>query len=241
MIDTRVDEDGGIVARARGRHRPPRLGGGRPRAMARRRRRQVDEWSDAEFIDNIDYTLFPNFHPWGAYNRIVYRFRPNGDNHREAIMEVFLLAPFKGERPMPAKTTYLGPDDSWTDGTRARHARQDLRAGQLQHAEGAEGPRADAQSLGSRWPTTRRARCAGSTNSSASGWRAEMLGQRHPFGEGALRTGRQRQRPCRPTAIAPACSSPTAAGSKATSTRPIRRCATGSPARRSDTTDYRWM
>ena len=75
----------------------------------------VDEWSDAEFIDNIDYTLFPNMHPWGAYNRICYRFRPNGDDHRTAIMEVFLLAPFKGERPQPAATTYLGPDDDWTD------------------------------------------------------------------------------------------------------------------------------
>jgi phenylpropionate dioxygenase-like ring-hydroxylating dioxygenase large terminal subunit len=75
----------------------------------------VDEWSDAEFIDNIDYTLFPNFHPWGAYNRIVYRFRPNGDNHREAIMDVFLLSPFKGERPPPAKTTFLGLDDEWLE------------------------------------------------------------------------------------------------------------------------------
>ncbi len=75
----------------------------------------VDEWSDAEFIDNIDYTLFPNFHPWGAYNRIVYRFRPNGDNHREAIMDVYLISPFSGERPRPAATTYLGLDDDWTE------------------------------------------------------------------------------------------------------------------------------
>ena len=75
----------------------------------------VDDWSDAEFIDNIDYTLFPNMHPWGAYNRICYRFRPNGDDHRTAIMEVFLLSPFQGERPPAAATTYLGPDDDWTD------------------------------------------------------------------------------------------------------------------------------
>ena len=61
----------------------------------------VDEWSDAEMVDNLDYTLFPNFHPWGAFNRIVYRFRPNGDDHRSSIMEVFFLAPFKGERPPP--------------------------------------------------------------------------------------------------------------------------------------------
>jgi phenylpropionate dioxygenase-like ring-hydroxylating dioxygenase large terminal subunit len=114
MVDTRIDEDGGIVTVDEGdnaRHASA--------VAARERWRSVvgdgvDTWSDAEFIDNIDYTLFPNFHPWGAYNRIVYRFRPNGDNHREAIMEVFLLAPFKGERPMPAKTTFLGPDDSWT-------------------------------------------------------------------------------------------------------------------------------
>jgi len=76
---------------------------------------QVDEWCDAEYIDNIDYTLFPNMHPWGAYNRIVYRFRPNGDNHREALMDVYLLAPFNGERPEPAATTYLGPDDEWIE------------------------------------------------------------------------------------------------------------------------------
>jgi len=38
----------------------------------------VDSMSDAEMMDSIDYTLFPNFHPWGAFNRIVYRFRPNG-------------------------------------------------------------------------------------------------------------------------------------------------------------------
>ena len=39
---------------------------------------QVDELSDAEVVDSFYYTVFPNFHPWGAYNRIVYRFRPNG-------------------------------------------------------------------------------------------------------------------------------------------------------------------
>ncbi|MDH3640608.1 MAG: aromatic ring-hydroxylating dioxygenase subunit alpha [Gammaproteobacteria bacterium] len=75
----------------------------------------VDEWSDAEFIDNLDYTLFPNFHPWGAFNRIVYRFRPNGDDHRSSIMEVLFLAPFEGARPPPAKVQHLGPEQSWTD------------------------------------------------------------------------------------------------------------------------------
>jgi hypothetical protein len=74
----------------------------------------VDRMSDAEFMDSIDYTLFPNLHPWGAFNRIVYRFRPNGDDHRSSIMEVLFLSPFSGERPAPATRRDLGVDDPWT-------------------------------------------------------------------------------------------------------------------------------
>ena len=66
-------------------------------------------------MDSIDYTVFPNMHPWGAFNRITYRFRPNGDDHRSSIMEVFFLSPFTGERPPPAKEHKLGVDDPWTD------------------------------------------------------------------------------------------------------------------------------
>lgn len=116
MLDVRVDEPSFVEVAAGQSARAASA------AAARERWRPVvgdgvDEWSDAEFIDNIDYTLFPNFHPWGAYNRIVYRFRPNGNDHLSAIMEVFLLAPFSGERPPPAPTTVLGPDQPWTDAT----------------------------------------------------------------------------------------------------------------------------
>jgi phenylpropionate dioxygenase-like ring-hydroxylating dioxygenase large terminal subunit len=113
MLDIRDDEESYISLEAGKTAREVSA------AAARERWRPVvgalvDEWCDAEFIDNIDYTIFPNMHPWGAYNRIVYRFRPNGDNHREAIMDVFLLAPFSGERPPAAETTYLDFDDEWT-------------------------------------------------------------------------------------------------------------------------------
>ncbi len=47
---------------------------------------KADLYCDAELVDSLDYTLFPNFHPWGAFNGIVYRFRPNGTDHRSAIM-----------------------------------------------------------------------------------------------------------------------------------------------------------
>ena len=75
----------------------------------------VDRMSDAEMMDSIDYTVFPNFHPWGAFNRIVYRFRPNGDDHRSSIMECIFLAPFSGERPRPAPIHWLEEYESFAD------------------------------------------------------------------------------------------------------------------------------
>ena len=116
MLDVRVDQQApfelpdGVTARAaaagaaRERWRP--IAGDR-----------VDQMSDSEMMDSIDYTAFPNFHPWGAFNRIVYRFRPNGDDHRTSIMECFFLSPFEGERPPPAVETKLGVDDPWTEAT----------------------------------------------------------------------------------------------------------------------------
>jgi phenylpropionate dioxygenase-like ring-hydroxylating dioxygenase large terminal subunit len=114
MLDIRVDQPlpieipDGITMRARGAE------------MARERWRpivgdRVDQMSDADMMDAIDYTLFPNFHPWGAYNRIVYRFRPNGDDHRSSIMEVLFMSPFRGERPPPAEVHWLRPEQPFSD------------------------------------------------------------------------------------------------------------------------------
>jgi phenylpropionate dioxygenase-like ring-hydroxylating dioxygenase large terminal subunit len=72
--------------------------------------------SDAELVDSFYYTVFPNFHPWGAYNRIVYRFRPNGVNIDESIMECMYLAPHPpGEKPPAAPIHRLGADHDWTE------------------------------------------------------------------------------------------------------------------------------
>ncbi|MDP9464968.1 MAG: aromatic ring-hydroxylating dioxygenase subunit alpha [Actinomycetota bacterium] len=114
MLDVRVDEVPPL----------PLPEGQTARAVAASAARQrwrpivgdrVDAMSDAEMMDSLDYSLFPNFHPWGALNRIVYRFRPNGDDHRSAIMEVLFLSPFAGDRPPPAKVHALGVGDPWTD------------------------------------------------------------------------------------------------------------------------------
>jgi phenylpropionate dioxygenase-like ring-hydroxylating dioxygenase large terminal subunit len=75
----------------------------------------VDTYSDAEMLDHWNYVVFPNFHPWGAFSRIVYRFRPNGDRHDESVFEVMFVTPFSGERPPPAPYRLLGFDDAWTD------------------------------------------------------------------------------------------------------------------------------
>lgn len=76
----------------------------------------ADELCDAELADSFYYTLFPNFHPWGAYNRIVYRFRPYKDEHERSVMECLYLAPWPQgeERPPPAQVTFLTEDDDWT-------------------------------------------------------------------------------------------------------------------------------
>jgi phenylpropionate dioxygenase-like ring-hydroxylating dioxygenase large terminal subunit len=75
----------------------------------------VEQLSDAEMNDSFYFTLFPNFHPWGSYNRIVYRFRPNGTKVSESIMECMFLSPFPpGKRPPPAPVHWLGADDDWT-------------------------------------------------------------------------------------------------------------------------------
>jgi hypothetical protein len=67
--------------------------------------------------DSFYYTLFPNFHPWGAYNRIVYRFRPYQDEHERCVMECLYLAPWPEgeERPPPAPVTFLDQTQDWTE------------------------------------------------------------------------------------------------------------------------------
>lgn len=91
----------------------------------------ADAFCDAEMSDSFYFTLFPNFHPWASFNRITFRFRPNGDDPDSAIQDVYLLSPFTGERPAPAQVHWLTDDQDWTAGTEiggylARILNQDL-------------------------------------------------------------------------------------------------------------------
>ncbi len=78
---------------------------------------RMDRVPDAELLDSIYFTVFPNFHPWGSFNRVVYRFRPLGNDPEQCIHECMYFAPAPdGEkRPPAAPIHWLGPDDDWTE------------------------------------------------------------------------------------------------------------------------------
>jgi nitrite reductase/ring-hydroxylating ferredoxin subunit len=113
-----------------------------PRAIGAEMQRQMlkavvpslaEEIPDIELSASIFFTVFPNWHPWGSFNPINYRFRPNGDNHEECIMECMFLAPIPedGNYTPVSEIHWLGVDDDWTDapelGNLARVFNQDLR------------------------------------------------------------------------------------------------------------------
>jgi len=78
---------------------------------------EVEQLSDAELNEQSFSNLFPNFSPWGGFARICYRFRPNGDNHEEALMHVTMLAPWPEGKPKPPPhpQRFIGPDGHWTE------------------------------------------------------------------------------------------------------------------------------
>ena len=115
MMDVRHDQDSPVPLENETDMRAVAAAAGRERWRPIAGDEWVDQMSDAEMMDSIDYTVFPNFHPWGAFNRIVYRFRPNGDDHRSSIMECIFLAPYQGEKPPPCDVHWLTEDETFTD------------------------------------------------------------------------------------------------------------------------------
>ncbi len=84
------------------------------------RRHGVDfsNTSDAEMIDQIQYTLFPNFTVWPTVVApLIYRFRPYGDDPNRCIYEVWMLYPkaADGTHPAPMPELRLEDDQPWSD------------------------------------------------------------------------------------------------------------------------------
>jgi phenylpropionate dioxygenase-like ring-hydroxylating dioxygenase large terminal subunit len=78
---------------------------------------EVDRYSDAELNDSTFNDLFPNFHPWGGWARINFRFRPIGNDPDTCLMDVIFLAPWPEgkEKPPAAKVHALTAEQSWCD------------------------------------------------------------------------------------------------------------------------------
>lgn len=93
----------------------------------------ADKIPDIELTSSIFFTLFPNWHPWGSFNQINYRFRPNGDNHEECIMECMYLSPIPedGDYEPVKEIHWLDADDDYTEayelGMLTKVFNQDLR------------------------------------------------------------------------------------------------------------------
>jgi phenylpropionate dioxygenase-like ring-hydroxylating dioxygenase large terminal subunit len=88
------------------------------RDLEQRTGRDYSSITDCEALDAIEYFVFPNFVPWAGYTTpLVYRFRPQGDDHRAALMDVMLLEPLPlaGPRPPAAPTRHLEPGQRWAD------------------------------------------------------------------------------------------------------------------------------
>ena len=93
-------------------------------AMAERRRKQLretfgdraDKISDADLNDAIYYSVFPNLSPWGDFNPIFYRFRPDGNNPEQSLHEVMYMIPLPegADAPPPPACTFLDIDDDYT-------------------------------------------------------------------------------------------------------------------------------
>jgi phenylpropionate dioxygenase-like ring-hydroxylating dioxygenase large terminal subunit len=77
----------------------------------------VDTIADADLVDSIYYSVFPNISPWADFNAIFYRFRPDGDNPEQCFHEVMFLLPVPEgeERPAPAPLHFLDLEDDYTE------------------------------------------------------------------------------------------------------------------------------
>ena len=79
--------------------------------------RDFSQVSDSVAIDLIQYTVFPNFVPYGGLGLSAgYRFRPYGDDPHRSIMEIFFLFPKAedGSHPNPAPIIWLTEEEPWS-------------------------------------------------------------------------------------------------------------------------------
>jgi hypothetical protein len=123
----------------------------RRRTLSEQTGRNYDSRSDAEMIDMIQYTLFPNVAIFpGELGPLIYRVRPDGDHHESSLFEMIVLSPVAdgAVRPPAAPVRVVAEHETWFDvpelATVARNLTQDTtnleQIQQAQHSRGFPGP-----------------------------------------------------------------------------------------------------
>lgn len=113
-----VAENGEILTVPEGRTAREMLAEETRTQLSRVTGQDFSEYSDCELLDTVQYTVFPNFHPWGGFKtNICYRWRPNGFDPDSCIFETMLLAdpPVGEENPKPAEPYVLREDERFCE------------------------------------------------------------------------------------------------------------------------------
>ncbi|MEH6569704.1 MAG: SRPBCC family protein, partial [Halioglobus sp.] len=74
--------------------------------------------TNAVRMDSILYSIFPNFAPWAGFHpNITYRFRPNGDDHKTALMEIIVICQLASdaERPKDVPVRRMGENELFSE------------------------------------------------------------------------------------------------------------------------------
>ena len=78
----------------------------------------LSQLSNAEVIDSIKYTLFPNLFIFAGISvRVLYVYRPIGNDPDRCTFDILFLRPVPpgGERPDPAEVVVVSEDGSYAD------------------------------------------------------------------------------------------------------------------------------
>lgn len=83
---------GGVITLAEGQSARSAIAENNRRVWGERHGVDLSGKSDAEMVDQIQYTLFPNFTVWPTIVApLIYRFRPDGDDPNRCIFEIWML------------------------------------------------------------------------------------------------------------------------------------------------------
>lgn len=86
------------------------------RALSKLYRADLSDLTDAEFMDQNQYNIFPNFTLWpNVFSPLCYRFRPYGNDPNQSLFEVWFLHPKPeyGEPEKVMKEHRLAPGEAW--------------------------------------------------------------------------------------------------------------------------------